>query len=198
MMSVAPPSLSTLMFSPDPGHQGAGAARTARPGPAQLLHTAQSLPGSPSVKNSDCERRVKLCHGDRLVTPVYHHQWGGALCLLWWASVSINRSLRDKVWWELLKSPSVNPWDVFLVVISLRISSIYYCFSIEHSNCHSVDDDTSFSRSGWHYSRITQSSDSSPGNTSSGVITLQQPSSGHSHVPECLRLPTLKWTLNSE
>ena len=187
------------MFSPRTPGGGGGPHCPAWPGPV-------TTHGPVAARLSECEELWLWAEsetvswgqiGDTSV-PSSMRTWGGALCLLWWASVSINRSLRDKVWWELLKSPSVNPWDVFLVVISLRISSIYYCFSIEHSNCHSVDDDTSFSRSGWHYSRITQSSDSSPGNTSSGVITLQQPSSGHSHVPECLRLPTLKWTLNSE
>ena len=162
------------MFSPEPGHQGRG--RPAPPGLARPSYYT-GLSHCPALRASrtlivswewNCVMRTDRWHQCIIINEeglfVY---CDGPL-----SQSTINRSLWDKVWWELLKSPSVNPWDVFLVVISLRISSIYYCFSIEHSNCHSVDDDTGFSRSGWHYSRITQFSDSSPGNSSRAVITL--------------------------
>ena len=177
MMSVAPLPLSPpwcfhWSVTQDTGGRGRW------PGPALLLLTPL-LSQCPALgewtplivsQHSDVMSWGEITYGSDNI--MYHHRWRGrALCLLWHSGC-----LNIRVWGELLKSPSVNPWDVFLVVISPRISSIYYCFSIEHSNCHSllmmiqgsVDDIIS-------ELLIIQSDNSSPGITALQHRTFPRP-----------------------
>ena len=128
MMSVAPPPLHPHVFTQDRGR--------GRPGPALTSYYSHRSVGarlSGSEHLCDVRRDHTLWH-----CSVSSSMKMGSLSIVTGVCLNIN----ILVWGELLKSPSVNPWDVFLVVISPWISSIYYCFSIEHSNCHSVDDDT--------------------------------------------------------
>ena len=130
-VSSPPPSPPSCFH---PGHGGRGRPGLARPSPV-TTHTAQLVPGSLGVNTSVTWGEITHCD---TAPSVSSSMKMGSLSIVTGVCLNIN----ILVWWELLKSPSVNPWDVFLVVISPSISSIYYCFSIEHSNCHSVDDDT--------------------------------------------------------
>ena len=159
-MSVAPP-LSTLMFSPRT--RGAGAAW---PGPHQLLLTPLSW--CPALGEWTPLWREERSHTVTLVCVIINEDGLFVCCdgrLSQYQYIGLRRIIKKPISQSLGRVFGCYlPLDQFYLLLffywALKLSLCWWWYRAPYI------------RSGWHYFRITQLSDSSgPGNTSS-VVTL--------------------------
>ena len=155
MMSVAA-SLSTLMFSPDPGQQGVGAARSARPGPAQLLHSIQ---GSVTARLSEREELWLWVESETVSwgqigdTSVSSSKTRGSLSIVMGLCLNQLVSLRQGLMRIIKKPISQSLRRVFGCYLTQDQFYLLLFFYRALKLSLSIDDDTGFS--GWYYFRIT-------------------------------------------